>query len=250
MDLSRSSSCPDVNVGIEKRIIKLSVKALENQIQTFQTDRQAKVNKIKAAIKKIKELMQNEDNAPSVQSHLANLSVLLEDASQLHEAVIQLLPQEEQEKQNTWFSSILKHNSGFIDNVRGWLSDASRQSNQSAAQMSTDDVLTSPQLHPPYIEPFDVKTNGNDLSKHSENGAGIAVTVDDVEPRDSISNVASRTSRKRSSAGSKSCVSSTSSARIKAEADMAALLARQSLLKDKHALEEQEELLRKKERAA
>lgn len=238
MDLNRSSLCPDVNVGIEKQIIKLSVKVLENQIEMFQTDRQAKVNKIKATIKTIKELVQNEGDAPSVQSHLVNLSVLLEDARQLHEAVIQLLPQEEQDKQNTWFSSVLKYNSGFMDNVKGWLSDASRQSNQSVAQMGTDDVVILPQLHPPYVEPFDVKTNGNDSSKHSENGVGIAATVDDVEPMDSISNVAA--------VGSKSCVSSTSSARIKAEADMAALLARRGLLKDKHALEEQEELLRKK----
>lgn len=63
---------------------------------------------------------------------------------------------------------------------------------------------------------------------------------------DSVSNVASRATKARSSTGSKSSVSSTSSARIKAEADMAALIARQRLLKNKHALEEQEEQLRKK----
>ncbi len=73
-----------------------------------------------------------------------------------------------------------------------------------------------------------------------------AVVTDDVTPSDSVSNVASGTSKKRSSAGGKSNVSTTSSARIKAEADMAALIARQKLLKDKHALEEQEEQLRKR----
>ncbi|KAI9521271.1 hypothetical protein NQZ68_007585 [Dissostichus eleginoides] len=50
---------------------------------------------------------------------------------------------------------------------------------------------------------------------------------------------------KRSSAGTRSSVSTTSSC-IKAEADMAALIARQKLLKDKHASDEQEEELRKK----
>ncbi|MEQ2242554.1 hypothetical protein ILYODFUR_036981 [Ilyodon furcidens] len=44
----------------------------------------------------------------------------------------------------------------------------------------------------------------------------------------------------------KSSLSSTSSARVKAEADMAALKARHKLLKQKHALEEQKEQLRRK----
>lgn len=114
MDLTRSTSCPDVNARNEKRAIKLSVKALENQIERFQADRQSKVNKIKVAIRSIKGLMETEDNVSSVQSNLENVSVLLEDAGQLHEAVIQLLPQEEQEKQNAWFSSILKYNTSFF----------------------------------------------------------------------------------------------------------------------------------------
>ncbi len=66
--------------------------------------------------------------------------MLLEDAGQLHEAVIQLLPQEEQEKQNAWFSSILKYNTSFMKNVKKWLSDANRQTNQTVAQLGTDDV--------------------------------------------------------------------------------------------------------------
>lgn len=57
-------------------------------------------------------------------------------------------------------------------------------------------------------------------------------------PCDSISNLSSRKQ------GSKSNVSTTSSAHLKAEAEIAALLARQSLLKEKHSLEEQEEKLR------
>lgn len=75
---------------------------------------------------------------------------------------------------------------------------------------------------------------------------GNSAVVDDVQPSNSVSNVASRATKARSSTGSKSSVSSTSSARIKAEADMEALIACQRLLKNKHALEEQEEQLRKK----
>lgn len=66
--------------------------------------------------------------------------------------------------------------------------------------------------------------------------------MDDVNPNDSISNVAVGASKKSSFAGSKSrsTVSSTSSPRIRAETDMAALLAHQKLLREKHALEEEE----------
>lgn len=69
---------------------------------------------------------------------------------------------------------------------------------------------------------------------------------DDVNANDSISNVQSRRSAQSSANGGKSSVSTTSSARIKAEADLAALMARQNLLQDKHALEEQEEQIRKR----
>lgn len=71
---------------------------------------------------------------------------------------------------------------------------------------------------------------------------GNGATVDDVKASDSISNVASRTSKKKELSW-RSTVSSSSSARIKAGADVAALFACQGLLKDKHAVEEQDEQL-------
>lgn len=68
---------------------------------------------------------------------------------------------------------------------------------------------------------------------------------DDVRPNDSIPNVQSRRSTQGSGSGKRSSVSGTSSARIKAEADLAALMSRQKLLQDKHALEEEQQQLRK-----
>lgn len=66
---------------------------------------------------------------------------------------------------------------------------------------------------------------------------------DDVGPDNSISNVPSTTSAHSSQ---KSLVSCTSSVHIKAEVDLAALMARQKLMQDKHALEEEEEQIRKR----
>lgn len=68
---------------------------------------------------------------------------------------------------------------------------------------------------------------------------------EDENPSDSISNVPSNRSAKGSENGGKSIVSTTSSACIKAEADLAALMAWQQLLQERHALEEQKELKRK-----
>lgn len=50
--------------------------------------------------------------------------MLCDDAGKLHDSVIPLLPQE---KQNVWYSSICKHNIGFVDEMKKWLSDAKRK---------------------------------------------------------------------------------------------------------------------------
>lgn len=100
MASDRSPSCPDLREKEEyTRKRALSVKALSNKIENLQKKRQAKVNKIKGAEKVIKGLMQNEDDAQSVQSQREKLHALFDDASKLHDAVVPLLPQEEQERQ-------------------------------------------------------------------------------------------------------------------------------------------------------
>lgn len=82
------------------------------------------------------------------------------------------------------------------------------------------------------------------LSKCDESVTLDAATgIDDgVNPEDSVSNVASRRSGRSASSGR----SSTASSRIKAAAEKAALQARLAALKDKHALEEQEQQIRRR----
>ncbi len=85
-----------------------------------------------------------------------------------------------------------------------------------------------------------VKTgvSSNDSNAHEKDGV-----LDDVNPEDSVSNVGSKCSSQRSGNSCKS--STTSSARIKAEAERASLMARVAALKTKHALEEKEQNLRR-----
>lgn len=129
---------------------------------------------------------------------------LCEEAKGAHDSLVPLMPTEESEKQNTWFSAKMLVENCFIDDVKQWLSN-------------------------------------------NENVGGV---LDDVNPGDSISNVASKRSHQKSSGSGKSHKSGQTavSAHIKAEAEKAALLARSAMLKEKHALEEQEaELKRKRE---
>lgn len=77
------------------------------------------------------------------------------------------------------------------------------------------------------------------MSNANENGN----VVDDINPNDSVSNISKHSShRSRNSARS----STASSAAIKAEAEKAALVALAAALKEKHALEEQEQQLKRK----
>lgn len=124
-----------------------------------------------------------------------------------------------------------------------------------APQDCAGDALTLSQTYQPGVE--ENYKNELHVVEHAQNDVGELTTQldaaidvdDDIKPSDSVSNASKRTSRKRSSAGShgsRSTVSSTHSARIKAEVEMATLVARQKMLKNKHVLEEQEELLRKR----
>ena len=106
------------HVGEQKRQSKPTAKALAYKMDHLQRERKAKVNKIEAISKEIHVLMQSSDNAETIQSHLYNVSALYDEASQLHDSVIPLLPPEEQEKQNKWFSKVQKHKVDLIENLK------------------------------------------------------------------------------------------------------------------------------------
>lgn len=171
------------------------------------------------------------------------MHALFDDAGKLHDAVVPLLPQEEQERQKLWFSSVRRHVNEFVDEVEKWLFDAKVRLTRSKTHKNIDSSVF-PQVPLPVDEPPDAQNiDCHPIFDHAEGGAGI-VEGDEIKPSDSVSNAPSKTAG--SSKGNESTVSSTVSVRIKAEADMAAHIARQKWLKDKHALEEQEEQLRKR----
>lgn len=113
----------DVNEVKEKRKSKLTVKAYEYKLECLQEERQAKVRKIKGEIREIKELMQSVENAAKIRMCLENITSLFNEATQLHNVFISMLPQEEKEKQNAWLDSVEEHKSGFVIEAYKWLLD-------------------------------------------------------------------------------------------------------------------------------
>jgi len=196
----------------EKRRIKLTPKALLEKLEALQKTRTTKVKKANNLMVIIKDFMLNREYEKEVQCSFGKFIRLCDEAREVHNSVMVLLPNDEQEKQQTWFNGKMLIFSGFKDDVQKWL---------------------------------------NTESQVSRSGVDGDAFQEDIQPNDSVSNISSRGSSKPSSGKGSSSVrtgrSSASSARIIAEAEKAALIARATALKEKHALEVQQEQLRRRQ---
>lgn len=193
----------------EKRLIKLTPKALLEKLETLQKTRKCKLSKAKNLMAIIKDFMSNREYEKEVQCSFEKFIKLRDETKEMHNSVMVLLPSEEKEKQQTWFNGKMLICDEFVDDVEKWLSAESQV---------------------------------------SCSGVDARVCQEDVNPDDSISNISSCKSSKSSSKKSSSSVRSgrfsAASARIMAEAEKAALMARAAALKEKHTLEVQQEKLR------
>lgn len=196
----------------EKRCIKLTPRALLEKLEALQKTRKTKINKANNLMAIIKNVMPNREYEKEVQCSFGKFIRLCDEAREMHNSVMVILPNAEKEKQQTWFDGKMLIYNGFRDDVQKWLSTES--------QVSCSGV------------------DGN-------------ACQDDIQPNDSVSNISSRGSSKPSSRKSSSSVrtgrSSAFSVRIIAEAEKAALIARATALKEKHALEVQQEQLRRRQ---
>lgn len=202
--VSKSNSVvSNVEVQTEKRVVKLSFKALADKLDKLQAVRRAKLNKANNIRKSLQGFIQKGDKL-QVQSALEELVEVCDNAKSMHESLLGLLPPDEKDEHETWFKAKMMFNDECIADANQWV-----MCNEGNVVVNQGDVID-----------------------------------DGINPNDSVSNIES----KRSNEGSvnSSRISTASSARIKAEADRAALVARVAALKDKHALEEQEQQLRRK----
>lgn len=160
--------------------------------------------------------MQDREYETEVHCAFDKYNTLCNEAKQTHESLLKYLSPAEKEKHEIWFKAKFLSVNEFTDDVNKWMANA-------------------------------------DIPKPAEHENNEDCDKSEVKPSDSISNVETNVSGKKSSrkshASSRSGRSSTASARIQAETEKAALEAHAAALKEKHALEEQtEELRRRKER--
>lgn len=214
----------------EKRKIILTEKAMMNKIESVQKDRERKVDEIKRLIPSLKELMKDEKNVSLVKSQLGVVMQLFDEATALHESLMPLIPTDEQQKQRLWFSKVNKHTEGCIEDVEAWLKIINKR--QSELLLETH-VPGRQQQEISSVEK-DAQENGREPQFHQNLQND---DQDEIAPCDSISNQGSL------KYSTKSNVSSTASARLRAEAEVAALRARQKLLKEKQQIRKQKEQL-------
>lgn len=263
---------PEHAAQSSKREPKPTAKAVALKIETLQKDRKAKVNQMKHMILSMKDLLKYDGNAPEVCSMLGSLKCLKDDASVLHKEVLPFLPPAEQDKQNEWFYSVCKHNDGFVEDVERWLNETK---NLSQTVQTTD--ANSSQSHVNLCSPLSVTPDPRAMEDFAEPQLSCASTIpssaeavsssqnmhlsseyqnletnyndveNQIQPTDSVSNVSRKSSRITTTThGSHSSRSSIASARLKIEAETAALQAHQKMLQRKHALQKEEEDLRRR----
>ncbi|XP_027132597.1 uncharacterized protein LOC113745279, partial [Larimichthys crocea] len=201
-----------METGSGRKVI-MTEKVLADKLSRLQAERKAKLTKAANIRNSMKDLIIKGDKT-MVCDALNELRVVCDDAKCIHEQLLGLMPGDEQEKHEIWFKAKFLSLNECFHGAEMWVSN------------------------------FESNIQENVGVTNNENNAhATGLVVDDIRPDDSISNVGS----KRSSKGSRaSGGSSTASARIKAEADKAALIARATALKERHALEEQEQQLRRK----
>lgn len=156
--------------------------------------------------------MNDKGFAKEVKCSFAKFNTLCDEAKENHDTLMGLLPKGEVEKHEMWFKVKMFSVDDFCVAVNNWLVQ-------------------------------------NESCKQTE---GVAINNEEVnlEPHESISNVQANAASTKS-AGRKSNTSknskSSSSVRLQAEAERAALMARAAALQENHALEEQVEQLRRKQ---
>ena len=125
-----SGSKTDVTAVVEtptqKRVVKLTAKALAEKLDKLQTDRKAKLNKANFIRKSIRNYMVKNERT-QVENDLNELIDLCNEIKCIHESLLQLLPSDEKEKHVIWFKAKMLSNDECIANANVWMSCSNSQ---------------------------------------------------------------------------------------------------------------------------
>lgn len=108
-----------------RRRTSFTAKGMMFFIQTCQEKRSMQYKRAKSYMNQMDKLMHSADNIDAVKSLLDQIIICVDEAKQHHLSFVSLdIPQDEKEKQDKYFEQKEKCFSSFIDDVKGWLSNA------------------------------------------------------------------------------------------------------------------------------
>lgn len=122
-DVQAASKPRSVTSGVEtqKRVTKLTAKAFAYKLESLQNDRKVKLNKATNIRKSIQGFMLRDDKT-QVQNALGELIVVCDEAKNMPENLLGLLPCDEKEKHEIWFKAKMLSNNECFANAKGWIS--------------------------------------------------------------------------------------------------------------------------------
>ena len=240
----RAAGSGDVTAPAEKtagkRVVKLTPKALAEKCEKLQACRKAKFNMASNTRDAILGFMSNNEKV-KVQNALDVLVELCNEAKCMHENLLGVVPSDEQVKQDIWFQAKMLSYNDCIANAEQWVAEhKGDDDDDDEGDDGTGETKNEISVVHKCVETNETKQNDDAITE-----VGVCVTEhldDEITANDSVSNIESN----HSNSSAKSGKSSTASAKLIAESDRAALVARMAKLKEKHDLEEQEQALRRK----
>ncbi|KAL1252638.1 hypothetical protein QQF64_017331 [Cirrhinus molitorella] len=225
-DDNEVKSSESQSVSNEKRLRKPTAKGIAMIIERLQKERSVsfkRASKIKAEIvKHLSSLETTSENVINVQQKLRKFEKLCQNAFDFHNVLLNeySLPKE-QKRQETWFQLKRSTNDAFVEEVCKWLKEQGVSSLCDDAKDDDDDDEDNDDDDDDDddgVDQNDAIVAISDANDGNSEGTRSACQ-DDIKPEDSVSNVLSKRSSKRSQGSS-----SASSARLKAKAEKAALM--------------------------
>lgn len=107
----------------EKRVVKLTAKAFADKLERLQNERKTNLNKAGKFRDVLHGLMMKKDRS-QVESVFNDYVKLCNDTKGVHESVMSMLPDTEQEKHDVWFKAKMIVNDDCISKVQLWLANA------------------------------------------------------------------------------------------------------------------------------
>lgn len=123
LDLETELVSARVKTVTEKRVVKLTPKALLEKISILEKERKSKFCKLSNAKESIAKLMGDKRNAKEVEKEFNMFNELSGKIQQVHTSLMGLLPADEASKHEIWYQAKMLNIHEFIAGTNQWLYD-------------------------------------------------------------------------------------------------------------------------------